>query len=280
MNKHQDLLDKYLITVFDDSTEIINKLQKCKKYDLLTNFIKMQMEWISHLLYIDQKARADLYAEYVKDNSKYLLLIPNEILEEEELLDQVEKGYFVALIEERKEVFEAYALAASIIMLKTNWQQKDQDKLIRNLKQPLILGCLAYVLSELRQDSFWVVTFTKYVERMYQPGVFAKLLELVSEINDTRDIYWESTRYMNWERFMLGKIKKEVKQVWRHDEGEIGYGTEYDHQSNFIRRLGDFDLLFNGRAKDSYIEWLQKRQALTELLEILIRLKGENDGQK
>lgn len=278
--KHSDLVDKYLIKAFDDSTEIIKKLAGCKKHELLTNFVKMQMEWISHLLYADQKDRADLYAQYVKDNSRYLLIVPQSVLEEEELLDQVEKGYFVSLIEERKDTFEAYSLAVSIVMMKGNWQQTDQNQVMRNLKQSLIHGSLAFVLSELRQDSFWVVTFTKNVEGMFKPGVFTKLLELVADIHDTRDIYWESTRYMNWERFMLGKIKSEVKETWVHEDGEIGYGTEYDHPSKFIRRLGDFDLLFNGRSKESYVEWLKKRQALKELLEVLIKIKGSDDAKK
>ena len=79
---------------------------------------------------------------------------------------------------------------------------------------------------------------------------------------------------------MLGKIKGEVKETWVHEDGEIGYGTEYDHPSKFIRHLGDFDLLFNGRSKESYVEWLKKRQALKELLEVLIKIKGSEDAKK
>ncbi len=274
-SKRNDLVDKYLMLAFDDSTKIIESLQKSGKYELMVDFIKMQMEWISHLLYTRQLERANLFSDYVKKACKYLLLVPQQIVEEEELIDQVEKGYFVALMEECKDVFTAYSEAASIVLLIDNWQQREtqnQDGLIRSAKFPLIWGSMAFTLSELRQDSFWVTTFTKHLERMFRPDLLPQLLESVANLQYTKDAYWETTRYMNWERWMFRKIRDEVSEVSEYSAGEIGYGTRFDHPSDFISHLSTMDFVFDNQAKEAYVEWLKRRQVTKGLIAILLQL--------
>jgi hypothetical protein len=275
-DKRAELCGIYLALFFETSDQIIRKLAECSNYEVITQFIKVQMEWISHLMYTKQNELAEKFAPNVKENIRYLFLASKETLEDEEMLEQAEKGYFVALQEENKPAFAMYAQSLNVIRVRRSIGETDQNILLREARLPVIWGGHAFALSELRQDTFWVKTIVKELERTFKPDVFQQLMDLVSDRAFSNNIYWETTRYLPWEQAMIGKIKRELTPVHAQGRGEIGFSMVYDHPSVLIRPLADFDIMFDDRAIKGFVEWVKKRDAIKRLLPILNRRGGES----
>ncbi len=74
-------------TFFGHSTNLIGKLVKVPSHEYIGQFIKMQMVWISRLLYEGQTELAEHFASVLNKNVGFLLVLPNTILDKLELLD-------------------------------------------------------------------------------------------------------------------------------------------------------------------------------------------------
>lgn len=277
----QEKKEEVLKVAFTDTSNFVKELTTAKNMHSALQVIKIQMEWISHLMYSEQGDIADNLIKYMQKTSAYVFVASKDDLLEEEMLEQAEKGYFVAINEEKKRVFEVYARALVLIWRRSTIDEKDPDKVIRTMRQAVIWGAHAYAMSELRQDHFWVSTFTKEMLIHFPQDVLIKIMELAADNPaGSSDTFWEATRYGVWERSFAAKVQNEVKQVMSDDPFEYGFSTHLDHPSRFIQSMGRGVMdafLMERRAAESYVEWLKKRQAIGDIIKLLSERAGNKD---
>lgn len=280
--KLQEKKEEVLKVAFTDTSNFVKELTTAKNMHSALQVIKIQMEWISHLMYSEQGDIADDLIKYMQKTSAYVYVASKDDLLEEEMLEQAEKGYFVAINEEKKRVFEVYARALVLIWRRSTIDEKDPDKVIRTMRQAVIWGAHAYAMSELRQDYFWVSTFTKEMLIHFPQDILIKIMELAADNPaGSSDTFWEATRYGVWERSFAAKVQNEVKQVMSDDPFEYGFSTHLDHPSRFIQSMGHGVMdafLMERRAAESYVEWLKKRQAIGDIIKLLSERAGNKDG--
>jgi hypothetical protein len=283
LKKEKELTEENISKLFDCLDEVIEELTKCKngKYEEISHFIKLEMEWISRMLYLDRSDLAEPFASKILNNSRYLFMLSGDQLAEQDFLEQIEKGFFVSLLSEKKGLFKAYSFAASIVLIRS-LKPEDETNLSRFMRAPVIWGSLAFAMSELRQDKYWVITFVQTFEPFVQKGALGQLMDAAAKFRSTRNIGWETMRYLHWQRAMFNMIDKEVpKTSTQASANAFIFMETYDHPSKFIQGLGEYgDFVFNDRAIEAFAEWTQKRQALADLLAILLRMKGgDQNGQ-
>lgn len=70
---------------------------------------------VSRLQYDDQSDLANMFAASISKNCRYLLLIGKEQIAELKLLDQCERGFFVAIMNNEIALINAYAKALLLV---------------------------------------------------------------------------------------------------------------------------------------------------------------------
>ncbi len=273
--KRQEIISKYLTMLFDNSDEIILQLITTGQFDEAGQFIKMQCEWVSRLLYIKENALAESFAPRLMKKAPYLLYLPKTTILDLELLEQAEKGYFVSLIERKKSLFEAYSNIAIIVMLMLRDKEENQDNLVNYFRLPILWGTLAFLVSELDQDPYYICTFVKQLEKTYKEGWMAQIIEAAANLNLTHDIYRETIRYHSWYRTVLNEMAHTLPKIPIREVGEIGFQEGYDHPSKFIQKLGAWELMDEELCMEEFVEWVKKREEIKKLVLILVQLKEQ-----
>jgi len=271
--KRREIINKYLTILFDNSNQIIIDLFQKNQLEHVGQFIKMQYEWISRLLYLRENELAESFAPKLRQNTGYILYLPKNIVVDLELLEQAEKGYFVSLIERRKELFEVYSKIIVFVMLILRDNEKDKDELVKLIRLPVIWGSLAFLVSELDQEPFYVCTFIKDLEKTYRTGFMAQIIETAADLKLTNNIFWETTRYHSWYRMVLNTMADTLRKIPVSELGEIGFRESYDHPSKFIQKLGMWELMEEELTIEEFVEWVKKREEVKRLISILIQLR-------
>lgn len=273
--KRREIINKYLTMLFDNSNQIIIHLFQKNQLAQVGQFIKMQYEWISRLLYLKENDLAESLAPKLRQNSGFILYLSKDTVIDLELLEQAEKGYFVSLIERRKELFEVYSKIIVLVMLILRDNEKDKDELVKLIRLPVIWGSLAFLISELDQEPFYVCTFIRDLEKTYRAGFMAQIIETAADLKLTNNIFWETTRYHSWYRIVLNRMANELRKTPVSDFGEIGFREGYDHPSTFIQKLGMWELMEEEITMDEFVEWVKRREEIKKLISVLIQLKKD-----
>ncbi|OGM02670.1 hypothetical protein A2115_03555 [Candidatus Woesebacteria bacterium GWA1_41_8] len=275
--KRQEIITKYLTKLFDNCDEIILHLFKGGQLELAGQFIKMQCEWISRLLYIKENALAEKFAPRLLKKAAYILYLPKATILDLELLEQAEKGYFVSLIERKKGLFESYSKISIIVMLMLRDKEDNQDNLVNLLRLPVLWGTLAFLVSELDQNPYYISTFIKQLEKTYREGWMAQIIETAADLNLTKNIYRETTRYHSWYRTVLNEMAHTLRKTPIREVGELGFQEGYDHPSKFIQKLGTWELMAEEICMEEFVEWVKKREEIKKLVSILVQVGGQKD---
>lgn len=273
--KRREVINKYLTKLFDNSSEIITHLFQKSQLEQAGQFIKMQCEWISRLLYLRENDLAESFAPKLRKNIGYIVYLPKEIVIDLELLEQAEKGYFVSLIERRKELFGAYSKIVVFVMLILRDKGEDKDNLAKMIRLPIIWGSLAFLISELDQEPFYICTFIKDLEKTYRAGWMAQIIEAAADLELPTNIFWETTRYHSWYRLVLNRMADTLRKVPIREVGAIGFQEGYDHQSKFIQKLGMWELMEEEICIDEFVEWVKKREEIKKLISVLSQLSNK-----
>jgi hypothetical protein len=271
---------------FDHSTSMINRLARIPNQEYVGQFIKMQMVWISRLMYESQTKVAEQFAAILGNNVRQLLLLPKTLLDELEILDQAERGFFVAIYEEQPGLVEAYFKALISVRLVIMQTITEPEEMARYHRLTVLWGGALFVLGELRQDYVILEKYVALLNSTYQNGL-PKVVELVKDFRPTSLIGWEVNRYHQHYMNLARKLQRELQEESYHESvNAIGVGTRYDHPSHFIQNLAQFDIDIQDRAIRGFADWVRewdlqkKRAAITDLLEQLDRMKDTDNGQQ
>lgn len=268
-DKRKEVVAGYLTKFFDNSDQIMKSLYQLKNYEYVGQFVKMQYEWVSRLLYLGDVEIAQTFAQRIRKNAAYIAYLPRQTVIDLELLEQIEKGFFVSLSERSKSLFEVYAPVAVLVLIIIRTDEKDQDKLFRLMKLPVIWGGIAYLVSELEMDFDYVICLSKALEGSFREGWMVQILEQVAELRPIRNIWWETTRYHSWYMNLLNKLRQELKIRPYQEPGALGYSERYDHPSPFIQELAAWELMDEERCMEGFMEWLRRREETKKLVSVL-----------
>ncbi len=269
-------LEKFL----EHSNKLIDSLVEEKNYEYVGQFIKMQMMVVSRLQYDDQSDLANIFAPSISKNCRHLLLIGKSEIVELKLLDQCERGFFVAIMNNEIPLVNAYAKSLLLVRQVVITDVTDENEVIKHSRQIMFWGAALYILSELNSDERIIKDYVELLNKLYPNGSLPKMVTLLKDLKPAELIGWEVNRYSRWFLEISKKLKRELVEEPYHDAGEIGYSTRYVHPSEFIRSLAEWEYDISDRAIESFSEWvtewdrINRETAIKEIMELL-RKRGE-----
>lgn len=272
-------LEKFL----EHSNKLIDSLVEEKNYEYVGQFIKMQMMVVSRLQYDDQSDLANIFAPSISKNCRHLLLIGKSEIVELKLLDQCERGFFVAIMNNEIPLVNAYAKSLILVRQVVITDVTDENEVIKHSRQIMFWGAALYILSELSSDERIIKDYVELLNKLYPNSSLPKMVTLLKDLKPTDLIGWEVNRYSRWFLEISKKLKRELVEEPYHDVGEIGYSTRYIHESEFIRSLSEWEYDISDRAIEAFSEWvtewdrINKETAIQEIMELL-RKRGETNA--
>lgn len=268
-NKEEEISSKYLELLVNHLIELTNKdVDKDHFYGnyfcgiLLSLFSQLifQNKWNTLELLIKKHA-IKFFDLFLKIDIKVFLDI--------ELQEQIDRGVFKSLVKRKKEAYYFFLRLFFVaqIYLFDQLPKGELEAILRVSRRPLMLGALAYLISELDQDFSYVDWFTDFNE-YYNPKVsLAEYYKGVIEIDRKGGFqffnvgYGEANRYRGYYRQVLNFISTLPKDYIT--TGSVPYGLHTrevaKHPSKFIQKISEFDLSDMEECFDGFIEWLEKR---------------------
>lgn len=238
----------------------------------------------SQLIYQERWAELEsLIKKHSTELLSYFVTVGTDQFLELELRESIDTGVFEALVARRKNVYFFYLrlFLLAQIHISGNKEQPDIEKLLKTVRRPLMLGGLAYLVSELDEDFYYVIEFTKHMERLYPHANLADFydnaikLEVNSEFGTSFRIgYEEANRYRMFYRRVINSIRELPKDYIV--SGSVPYGlhsTEtVKHPSKFIRKMAAFTFSDMEQCFEGYVEWLRKRDLIKKVI-LLIKAR-------
>ena len=210
----------------------------------------------------------------------YFVLVDHDKFLEQEYREPIDLGIFESLTERKRLVFTFYLklFFMSQLHLFINRKNGDNETLLKIARRPLMLGGLAFLVSELDQNNYYVHTFTHEVEKLYPAANLAEVYGAAVELTKKsgfsmsfRITYEEANRYRHYFRKIINSISKLPKDYITSGSVPFGLSSKetVKHPSRFIRRMAEFNFSDMDECFDGYVEWLEKREKIKELIKIL-----------
>lgn len=233
--------------------------------ELCTNIVWAQFRWMNNAMYNKDFDLAELVGVSAKKNLGYTVRIPPEVLLAQELPQEVEKGMFVSLIENRLDLFTTFNTADAAMFLKTA-SMGDEKAKMRRARKIYFVSLLAFYTSEYYQENTYIAEVIKARSVLFTVNFF-EYLNLIKELA-TDDIMFDSQTYHRWFLNLSNEIHNNLAQVIDPSDHGIGVSMIYDHPSVYIQHLcerGGLGMIDQFAAYD-FNEWIEQRKALGELL--------------
>lgn len=283
-SKTKKVVENYIKKIIQHTDEILKDLNTRKDFVHLAQIVKIRYEWISRLLYLNNISLAEHVSSLIKNNIIYLLYLPTKEIDDSELREQIEKGLLPSIVIRNKPLYKFY-LSAFLLTLAhlINKEGQSEREKIMLMRVPLLVGSLAFLVSELDIDSFYVTEFITQAETL----LFKK--ELLVEILDQTDkitkyinrgelfllIENESNRYRYYYRIIINSIQN-LPEAWVHESpNAIGYGRTVKHPSKIIQRAGSFQFYDMDQANEDFVEWVKKRDVIKKLVFIINNIPND-----
>lgn len=213
-----------------------------------------------------------------------LLQVDTNNFIELELREPIEFGVFNALVARKKVPFDFYAsmFFMTQIHLNSKIDQNDMTQVLKLARRPMMLGALAYVVSELDDDFHYVNTVTEMAESLFSKADLGTIFELTKDMKVGlgtstlyQIIYEEANRYRPYYRDVINSIFDLPPDWITHGGPPFGMSSTQTvrHKSSFIRDLASFRLADMEECFDGYVEWLKKREQIKKLLTTLSAIK-------
>ncbi len=225
-----------------------------------------------------QKYRKELFKIFIVINTKQFV--------EAELRDQIDHGIFSALVKRNKVVFYFYLGLFYLTQshLRQVLDKKDNQAILKTLRRPLMLGGLAYLVSELDQDSYYISTFTRQIEYLSNTQNIEDLYKQLIDIKKKGGFTFfnvgleEANRYRHFYRDVINSISELPKDYITHGSSLFGMSSTetVKHPSEFVRKMASFRFSDMDECQEGYIEWLKKRRQVQNLIKVL-KLKIKNE---
>lgn len=269
--------------------EILKKIGE-KEKEIVSNYIRRLVEALNSL----SKKQDSCYRDYsggivlgmfnqlisqnrwteleslIKASSKELLIyfatVDHNKFLEQEYREPIDFGAFSSLVNRKKDVFVFYLslFFMSQLHLFKNRKGEDTELLLKIARRQLMLGSLAYLVSELDQESFYVEKFTEEVERLYPQTNLSEIYGYAVEVTKKssfgstfRITYEEANRYRHFFRWVINSISDLPKD---YASGGMSFRQTVEHPSEFIRNMTEFEFSDMDECFDGYVEWLKKRE--------------------
>ncbi len=264
----------------DEVVEAVIRLSKfCGFYR--DHFVMVILDMFNQLIYADNWAAIDrLLTKFDKQLLTVLLSIPKDQFIENGLREQIEFGVFNSLIVRKKAPFLFYLklFYLSQIRLSADITTRSLTDQFKTLRRPIMLGSLAYLVSELDQDFSYVTSFTVMMEKLY-PRV--SIADLYSQVIDYRSllgsvgIFEVSTEEFARYRIYYRQVINPITDLPRRSEtsGSIPYGFHTsemaDHPSSFVRDISQHEFSDMEECHEGYVGWLKKRELMKKFITLL-----------
>lgn len=284
--EEKELFDNYFKLLIEHQNRILDELHKNKQYKNLALFLKMRLEWFSRLLYIKKLELAEEQARVITNKITYILDIPKNILIEIEFLEAIEKLIFPAILESKSSLFNNLAQSLRLLLSVLNYGESDVDCLIERNRLVLILGGFIYFVSEFEQDQKFLIDYVKTLERAYQPGFFAKLVEMMADPRKLgglrltlKLIQLETARYHHWFVQVLQKVDA-LPKTYGKVRSYVGLQEVADHPSKFIREISYGPSFYEEECINAFVEWVKKQEEIKKLVNLLNNLLNKTKNDK
>ncbi|NQS89776.1 hypothetical protein HQ584_08320 [Patescibacteria group bacterium] len=228
--------------------------------------------------------------ETIKRYKKELLVlfisIDIDAFIETELRNQIDHGIFSSLVKREKSVYFFYLGLFNLTQfhLSQVMDRTNNHAILETLRRPLVLGGLAYLVSELDQDSYYISTFTHQAEYFTNNQKVEDLYQQLIEIEKRSGFEYfnerlaEDTRYRHFYRHVINSISELPKDYIARGGPPFGMSSTetVKHDSTFIRKMAAHRSSDMRKCQEGYVEWLKKRRQIQKLIEVLnLRLKYE-----
>jgi len=265
------------LTKFQEQMALV--LYKNKNFKSLAQLVRSRLEWFARLLYLNKYDLAEKYADVIPKLGVYIGLMPKDILVEVDFQLQIERMIFTACMENKPKLFDHLLRSLLLNLLTLNdgtdlTDKTQQAQWIKRNRILVILGGFVYLVSQFEQKQNILVDYVNTVEKVFKEGFFAKIVDALADVKGLglnmhlQLINSETSRYHFWFGQMHHKIDQ-LPKTYDDIEHYSGMQEVADHPSKFIREIS-FDLHFLEESIiESFSEWVQKREAVKELIKIL-----------
>ena len=131
-----------------------------------------------------------------------------------------------------------------------------------------------YLISQLEQKPKILADYVQTVEKMFEGNFFVKMVDVLSDLKGLglnmhlQLIESETSRYHHWFGLVHRKIDI-LPKTYDHVKHYSGMHEVANHPSKFIRQLS-YSINFSEETIiTEFSEWVQKRKAVTDLIQIL-----------
>lgn len=204
----------------------------------------------------------------------YIRLIPVEYLKEVEIEAKLQEEVLDALIKRNKDFYPLQLLCLLMVRYKTMTNQTEQEA-INRIRFLLVLGGLAYLISELDQNPYFVTNFAKILEGGFvQKEKVEQALDLAAELRkmgyptSSQIIFRETTMYDPYYRVIF----REIADLPVRYVGRIG-SQRPDHPSAFIQNINldhiGFVRIEMDDCMEEFVEWMKKRTLMSRFINAL-----------
>ncbi|HEU5379427.1 MAG TPA: hypothetical protein VFV38_28725 [Ktedonobacteraceae bacterium] len=269
-----DFIDNNFIKFVDASEKALKRAQVIKEHTLLAHILWMQLHWINNCLINKNFERASLINIVAHENLPLILHIPAEYIKKVELLEEIEKGFFIAVLEKQKNSYISSLTGLIFLRFVQRPQDlQDNQSSTRWALRIYSLALFAFYASEYYQDHFYIREFLQKISKLLQSSVYDALL-VFKELK-RYEIYWDTQTFHRWFLLLENQIRENTHITRDPHYGGLAFRTIYDHPSSYIQKLGQDHMggieMF---GEFGFEEWLKLQKARSELLATLLRRSG------
>ncbi|MDR3642485.1 MAG: DUF2254 family protein [Candidatus Doudnabacteria bacterium] len=261
---------KYFRMILENQDKIMLGLVNVGQGKQIVQWLKIRMEWLARLIFLEKYEIAEEESDKIfsKMTIGYLLSLSKKDLVDYEMLEQLEKIIFPAIIEKQKKLFAGSVRALSMMLTILNDKETDVEKLVTTNRIIVITGGVCYLTAEFEQDWSFVTKYIYEMERIYKPGFFAKAVETLSDPQSLgglnlklKLISREVSRYNHWFGQIMYKISL-LPKTYDNVRFYSGLQEVAAHPSKLIRELSYGVSNYEEDSIEAFVEYVKERQDL------------------
>ncbi|MBU0478401.1 hypothetical protein KKC91_07530 [bacterium] len=280
LKKQEETIIEEYIKKSSNNVEKIMKIcfEKGEK-EMLLHFWGIQWTWIQQLKKIGYHSLSEQISQKAAMSSDYLEKINDKsLIEETDIRQQIEYILFPAIVNGDKNIFfnsaKSFLISHKILMPSDIKNENQLLNLQAWVRTPLIIGGMTYIISELKQDEYYIREYVKLLETyLIKPENLIVILK-TALYRPLQLIFPETTHFRHWFMQIYSQIEA-LPKILSNSQSPLGGEWIADHPSSFIQRHSDRMRSFSLEeySVKEFIGYLEKRNQIQKLLRIL---KGKN----
>lgn len=275
---------KYFHIYLNNIQKIIND-DWADEDDALAEYIRMQLMTLQQLVNQSEEELAEELVKKLKKSTPLLQKIDREKIIEKHFDEWIEKPLFHFLVKRNKECF----LVLLVLMLtvlnqyRAGIDKSDTERGIKYARRILVIGGLAYLISEFYQDKYFINLVMNAIKSGYCFNMpIGQVVELMEFLNKNfgdiglnfRINVDESTRYRHYFLDVISQIRELPKEhPSMSGASAISFRSFADHPSAFIRRLSEFEYSDMDECIDGFVKQFiesEKTNLLRSMMQFIL----------